>query len=34
MMQDKHGKFNPGLPWKEQQSTRIRLFSPANWTSI
>jgi hypothetical protein len=23
---------NPELPWKKQQSTRRRLFSPANWT--
>jgi len=22
MMQDEHGRLNPGLPWQEQRSTR------------
>jgi hypothetical protein len=32
MMQGLHEKLRPGLPWKKQHSTRIRLSSPANYT--
>jgi len=31
MMQEAHVKLNSGIPWQEQLSTRIGLFSPANW---
>jgi len=31
MMEEVHVKLNSEFPWKEQHSTRIRLFSPANW---
>jgi len=33
-MQDLYVKFNPGLPWPKQCSTRRRFISPANWTGI
>ena len=31
MMQDVHGKFNPGLPHQNQHSTGRRLCSPTKW---
>jgi hypothetical protein len=31
---DVHVKFNTGFSWQKQHSTRRRLFSPANLTSI
>jgi len=31
-MKDVHMKFNPGLPWQKQHSTRRRLYLPADWT--
>jgi hypothetical protein len=34
MMQDVHGKLNPGLPWHKQHSTKRKLFAPAKWTNI
>jgi len=34
MMQDVHGKLNPGLSWQKQLSTWWRLFSPATWIPI
>jgi hypothetical protein len=34
IMQDVHVKLNPGLPWKNQQSTKRRIFSAENWNNI
>ena len=32
MMKHVHVKWNPGLTWQKQYTTRRRIFSPANWT--
>jgi len=34
MIPDVHIKYNIVLPWKKQHSTRRRLSSTENWTSI
>jgi hypothetical protein len=31
VMQGVHVKLNPEFPWQKQQSTRRKIFSPANW---
>jgi hypothetical protein len=31
MMRDEQGELIPGLPWQEQDSTRKKSFSPANF---
>jgi hypothetical protein len=33
-MQDIYVNLNPGLPWQKRRSTRRRISSQANWTSL